>query len=165
MKIFDFEDLFSFDFGAKRNKTVYPDVGSDREFGIRIRTPDHEEHDVRLGVSLGAFVMNKKYQLLMTRDGKTLFKSNRMLNMFVNQDGKDPKPTQLRDGTTPEVQFIDRETHLLPDTEYVYIMRDFDGGNPMHVAYYGTDPEGAEQYGDGILHELDGRPGIWYPLD
>lgn len=165
MKIFDFEELFGCEFGTRDNLTKYPDVGDDREFGIRIVTPNHPEDDVRLGVSTMAFVFNKNFELVMTKDGEELYESNLQLSFFVNLDPEDPAPRTVRDGSQKEPYIVSRETHLMPNTEYIYIMRDYNTNNPMGVVYHGLDSdEDIESY-NGLPLDLNGVPGIWYPTN
>ena len=164
MRIFDFEELFNFSFGEKDSKTVCPDIGSDRKFGIRIRTPNHSEEDVRLGIPMMAFVFNKNMMLTMSRDGVALYESNRDLSFFVNKDGVDPKPLKVRDDTHGGEEYeVPRETHLMPDSEYLYTMEDNHSSNQMAVTYYGTDVD-EEDYSNGVPLPHNGVDGIWFPL-
>ena len=167
MKIYDFTDLFDFAWGDRENKTAnITDLPEgDREFGVRFTTPNNSEEDVRMGIPMMAFVMNKNTELELRRHDKVMYSDeNSNFSFFVNHDGKDPKPTQLRDNTTPEVQFIDRETHLFPNTEYVYVQRNTTTNNQPAVVYQSSAWDDESVIYGGTPHTLDGVDGIWFSL-
>lgn len=159
--MYTFREVFGFDFGEQRNVTKYPDDNAN-VVEVEFTTPAHSEEDVRFSISTMAYVMDKTISLQILFGGHVLYSDNRSISVFVNDTGVDPKPPKVRDDTHNGEEYeVPRETHLLPNTTYIY--RITSRSTPVPISYYGTDTGNETLYGIEMSHE--GVDGIWFPKD
>lgn len=164
MKTYDFKELFGFEFGERRNVTVYPkDAGN--EFMIMFKTPSHSEEDVRLSLPTMAFVFNQNILLETVMDNKVLYTDNRSFSYFVNKDGVDPKFG--RPSGHPFVDIKIRDTHLEPNTWYGFHYKRAGSAsaaarNPAAIQYFGTD-KNEVAFSDSVPMTFGGITGFFVP--
>ncbi len=165
MNEFEFTDVYDGKhFGDRDNSVAYPDALTSH-WRINFDTPGHSEEDVRMGIPMMGWIMDKTIALrLFDSDDKLLYEHNRMFSFFVNEDGVDPKPRWVRDGTQRMPYQVPRDTHLLPFNRYsleVERTRGHSNYNPIGIIHQSADFN-EELY--GIAMPFGGVPGIWRPL-
>ena len=166
MMTFKFEELFGFEFGARKNTYKYPDRDAG-EFEITFKTPTHSEDSCRFFFSQTAIAFGGDLMIQCFDGENLLYSDSEQLDFFVNLDGVDP-----RTGTAtghPRIGPRIRDTHLLPGREYRLIVRRLSGHNsrqPIGIRYYGTDKNEVE-YGSkaAVPAMYNGVYGVFVPND
>lgn len=167
---YKFEDIFGFEFGAKRKVSVTPDP-QNNEFEIEFRTPNHSEENVKFLLDTMAFIYFRRLIKMEVWEGEEMVFARKVndaqIPMFVNLDGID----RLADDPSGHPG-IDNDTvrlWLKPNTVYVlkvYRTTGPSANNPISVGYYGTDDNQVD-YGPDISDSVDvtigGVKGVWIP--
>ena len=159
MTTFKFKDVYDCDFGDRISAKALPAPDANT-YDIEFVTPSNSEDDVRFSISTMLFVHDKNIKLSILHDGLELYTSNRLITMFVNQTGIDPKPLKVRDETHDGAEYeVNRTTHLYPNTKYIFRIW-ASRRNKLTTYYSGLATEDEIQYGVPLMHE--GKPGYWF---